>query len=426
MSDVQAFGCLSEGIEVVAGVVARYALLESIYSTSAPASYNDELIYLGSCIVRVYAGILIYLSKASSFWAEDSSHRMFKAVFQNLEAEHRVLQLAISKADDEVSRKISLTMARVIVSESEATRKAVSSFYQEMQAPIVRTAQNVSEIHDKILKDERREILRWISTVPCESQHLDASKKILEGTGRWLLKHLALLDWQRSSCSVIFWMHGIPGAGKSKLTSIVIQTVLDQQRTAKGTSVPLAYFYCSKRSADPRTSDPDEILRALLRQLTGRDSALPLRGCVTQEYQLRKDQADETGAQPAKLNSDEVIRYILEITAKDPVIMVIDALDEVIYEERETLFDALRRIVHESHNLVKIFVSSRNDGDIVDEYKQWPNLEIDDKLNRNDVNAFTIFKVDQAIKTRKILRGNVSPCLRDDIVTTLISKAQGM
>lgn len=406
--------------------MARYALLEKIIAPSASCLYSDELAYLDQCVIKLYAAVLTYLSRASKFWSENTAQRMFNAVFQRLEAESKALQAAVSKADDEALRSVSIVQTRILVSESGATRRALSSFQREMQAPIVRTAQIVSNFHDNLLKSERQKVFRWISTVPCESQHLEASKKILQGTGRWLLDRAELLAWQRSSSSAIFWLHAVPGAGKSKLTSIVIEALLEQQRVAKFAAVPLAYFYCSKKSSDPRTSDPVQILRALLRQLTGRDSTLPLRGGVAQEYQLRQERAEETGAQLASLDSDEVVQYILDITAEDPVVLVIDALDEANYEQRGTLFDALRRIVEESHNLVKIFVSSRNDGDIVDEFEQWPNLEIGDKFNRNDVNAFTVFKVDQAIEARKILRGNVSASLRDDIIKTLTGKAQGM
>lgn len=54
--------------------------------------------------------------------------------------------------------------------------------------------------------------------------------------------------------------------------------------------------------------------------------------------------------------------HILDITADNPVIMVIDAFDEVDDAVRSQLLDALEEIVLESQNLVKIFVSRRNDG----------------------------------------------------------------
>lgn len=221
---------------------------------------------------------------------------MVKAVFADMEAKHHTLQLAVMKADEEAYRAASFFQHQNLMGDSDAMRKSLGVLLSEIREPLLRTAQNLSNIHDQLHQSNRREVLHWLSTVPCESHHQEARKKLLRGTGNWLLKHPKLLESQSSSDSAIFWLHGVPGAGKSSLTSFIVQTLLEQQKVVPAQPPPFAFFYCSRKAADPRRSRPEEILLALLRQLTGRDSKLSLRGTVAEEFSRRKEEADEVGA----------------------------------------------------------------------------------------------------------------------------------
>ena len=426
VSDVQAFGCMSEGIEVVSSVLVRYRVLEYTYNLTTPASDSDETLHLGRCILQVYAAVLRYLATARRFWSQNTARRMTKALFKDMEAEHLVLQSAVSNADDEAFKTANVIQYQHLLGVSETTQKALTGLLKDIQNPIYRTAQSISEIQDRLRQDQRKEVFHWLSTIPCESHHHEVNKRILGATGSWLLECPEYLKWQNSSSSDIFWCHGIPGAGKSALTSIVVQTMLEQQKIAPAKSPPLAYFYCSGKGTDSRNASPEEILRALLRQLIGRDIRLPTRGSVAQDYQRKKEQADMTGAQTPSLGMEEIVAHILKITADDPVILVVDALDEIDDVKRGDLFNALDQIVQESQNVVKIFLSSRNDGDIVDRFDHYSNVLIDESLNHDDINQFVQYKVDQVIKSKKLLRGRVTSLLRDEIITTLCSSAQGM
>ena len=214
---------MSEGIEDVAALMARYEIIEKLYLYQTPASCLRESKLLSDCVTKIHVIILKYLAKARKFWSENTAKRIGKALFTNMEAEHNELQSAMRKADDETNRTISLLQHQQRTDESKETRETLDRLLQETMVPVIRMAQNISEINDKLDRNDRREILHWLSTVPCESQHQEAARKIVKGTGQWLLGRPELLDWQRSSASTILWLHGIPGSGKSKLTSIVIE-----------------------------------------------------------------------------------------------------------------------------------------------------------------------------------------------------------
>ena len=203
---------MSEGIEVVTSVLVRYRILEYAYNHRTLASESDETLH--HCIIQVYAAILRYLATARRFWSQNTARRMTKALFSNMEAEHRVLQLAVSKADDEAFKTASIVRYQHLLGVSETTQKAVTDLLKDVQNPIYRTAQSISEIQDRLRQDQRKEIFHWLSTIPCESHHREVRKRILPGTGSWLLECPEYLQWQNSSSSDIFWCHGIPGAGK--------------------------------------------------------------------------------------------------------------------------------------------------------------------------------------------------------------------
>lgn len=426
MSDMQAFGSLSEGIELVAGVAFRYQILENICSSAMPASRGDAWLSLRDCIIKVYTSILNYLANAIKYWSHSTAARMARSLFKDMDAEQQKLRLIISKTDEEAFRTANIFQYQDLFNMSSETQKVLNDAVDQLRGPILRIAHDVSEIQDRLQAKERIEVFRWLSSVPCESHHHESCKRMLEGTGKWLLENARFLDWQQSSASALFWLNGIPGSGKSKLTSIVIQALLQRQPQAQTSGAPLAYFYCSQKGTDPRTANAGEILRAILRQLTGCDARLALRGTTGQEFRQRKKEAEYKGAQILSLDIPETVAHVLAITEEDPVTIVLDALDEVDDSERVELFDTLEQIVQESQNVVKVFISSRRDGDIVERFEQCTQIRVDHNLIHHDIHRFVEHRVCEAITTKKLLRGKISSTLRDNIVKTLSEGAKGM
>ena len=128
----------------------------------------------------------------------------------------------------------------------------------------------------------------------------------------------------------------------------------------------------------------------------------------------------------AKLDIDETTNWVLKIASDDPIVIVIDAFDEIDDPDRAVLVNILNRVLEEAQNVTKVFVSSRKDVDIVESLQNCPNAEITESLNRKDLEYFIVTQVDKAITGRKVLRGKVSPELKIEIVSTLLRKASGM
>ncbi|MCJ1378529.1 hypothetical protein MMC17_001628 [Xylographa soralifera] len=189
------------------------------------------------------------------------------------------------------------------------------------------------------------------------------------------------------------------------------------------TPAPVAYFYCARDAAEPERALPDEIMRTILEQLS-LDPCLPIRDSVVRAYETKKREA--RGRNPEKLSLDETVDVILALLETNPATIIIDALDECHAERRQDLLLAMQKIIRRSQNLVKFFVSSRDDHDIVYRLSESPNLYISVHNNSADIERFVHFQVSKAIEEERILCGKVSSTLKDHVIQTLNTKAEGM
>lgn len=130
--------------------------------------------------------------------------------------------------------------------------------------------------------------------------------------------------------------------------------------------------------------------------------------------------------QTRRLALDEIVELILALTAENPATLIIDALDKCDPLRRHELLTALDEIVQRSASVVNVFVSSRDDSDIVCRLDESPNLYINAQDNSQDIKNFILLAVENAILHRRLLNGRVSLQMRRSIVETLENGAQGM
>ncbi len=102
---------------------------------------------------------------------------------------------------------------------------------------------------------------------------------------------------------------------------------------------------------------------------------------------------------------DETVDVILGLLETNPAYIVIDALDERDPNKRYELFEALDTIIQESASLVKVFVSSRDDGDVVCRLISPPNVFLRTSDNNTDIECFARTEVAQAIKKKRLMKG---------------------
>jgi hypothetical protein len=107
--------------------------------------------------------------------------------------------------------------------------------------------------------------------------------------------------------------------------------------------------------------------------------------------------------------------------------VIIDAMDECDPMTRLELLQALENVLQVSSSLVKVFVSSRDDQDIVLRLSDYPNLEIDSQRNSDDIARFVKDEVEKLIQARKLLRySNCQAEMKKLVIDKVIEGAAGM
>ena len=363
---------------------------QSEVKLTGPSSLETgTLDQLSNALVSLYATILRYLTAILHHYSQGSAIRFAKSMtspVSDFEAKYAPIQAARDEAwsvaqlaEAEKSERILATLSRIESSPEKAAFETLDDALKVFQEPIARAAIQLAEIHDGLERDTRARILKSISSIPYTIHHKNARKGRLEGSGKWLLAKPEYRSWRQSSSSSVLWLHGIPGCGKTKLTSLVIDEL--------GKNDNLAYFYCMRNPAEPQRGKGEQILASLVRQLAGPSSDKPILLPVVAQYEDAIANVSEFEDQAWTV--DESRRVLLELMGEYPsATIVLDALDEVNQEDRQELLDILSGLLQESPNLLKIFISSRDNYEIALHFEGSPNVYIDADDNAGDIASF--------------------------------------
>ena len=70
---------------------------------------------------------------------------------------------------------------------------------------------------------KREEVLLWLPTSGYQKKHNDVCAQRLPDTGQWFLEREEFRSWRDNPQSNnVLWCHGIPGAGKTVLSSVAL------------------------------------------------------------------------------------------------------------------------------------------------------------------------------------------------------------
>jgi Cdc6-like AAA superfamily ATPase len=210
---------------------------------------------------------------------------------------------------------------------------------------------------------QREEILDWLTKVEYGNKHSELQHRRQLGTGQWLLESDSYQKWLETSKQTLF-CPGIPGAGKTMLTSIVIDDLIKKREADP--SIGLAFLYCDFESRNEQKAR--DLLTSLLEQLTRGQSLLPT--VVEDLYKHHK----ENRTRPSFNEILEVLQSVVSISSR--VFIIIDALDECQDADRSR-----SQFLNEIFSLqtkcgANIFATSRFIPEITDRFKQSISVEI--------------------------------------------------
>jgi hypothetical protein len=249
-------------------------------------------------------------------------------------------------------------------------------------------------------------ILKWLTPMDYAPQQYDCINRRQPGTGQWLLDSAEFKTWVEADKQTLLCL-GIPGAGKTILTSSVVEIL--RRRFQDDLSVGIAYLYCNFRRQDEQKAE--DLLASLLKQLTQGLPSLP--DTVKSLY----DRHTVKGTRPSL---DEISRSLQSVAALySQVFIIVDALDECRASD-----GSRARFLTEVFNLqakcrAYLFATSRFIPEITEKFDGSISLEI--RASVEDV--------------RRYVHGHIShlpsfvghnPELQEDIETEIVNAADGV
>ncbi|MCJ1284853.1 hypothetical protein MMC26_004190 [Xylographa opegraphella] len=253
---------------------------------------------------------------------------------------------------------------------------------------------------------EQQSILDWLCPVDYFPQQNDFLRQRQAGTGQWLLDSTKFKAWIETKHQTLF-CPGIPGAGKTILTSIVVEQLFTRIRG--DCSIAFAYIYCNFKRQHEQSLE--HLLASLLKQLAQGRHHLPEN--VKTIYARCRDQETRPSV-------DDISAVLQSVAAEySRVFIVIDALDECQVNN-----GCLAKLLSHISNLqskcrVNFFATSRFIPDITERFQRDVRLEI--RANKQDVQRYVEGHIDEL--PRFVRR---DPDLQQEISSEIVKAVDGM
>lgn len=259
----------------------------------------------------------------------------------------------------------------------------------------------------KLIEDLEK-VLTWLSPVNAAVKHQAFKKERHPGTGAWLFDLPEMMYWLDNPNDAL-WIYGIPGAGKTTLSTLVVDEILTRRRS---NTVGTAYFYI--RYDDKHSQDPANILGSIVSQLARQNSeALTY---LIGTYMLPCTQGLSA---PDDHELSETLHHILQ-KFRETYIMI-DGLDEsgsCFDSNRKHLIDLVTGLSSSEEGSIRTLIFSRDEQDIRKHFTQKQFHTVSVAATSADLRLFANSWLGRLeIQSER---------LRVDIVDTLVDEAHGM
>ncbi|OAL53543.1 HET-domain-containing protein [Pyrenochaeta sp. DS3sAY3a] len=266
--------------------------------------------------------------------------------------------------------------------------------------------------HSQRSAERLREICSWLSAPDPSTNYHKAYKLRQADTGLWLLNSTKFTTWKGRAASRL-WLYGIPGCGKTILSSAIIEHLLQHCNTDIG--IVIAYFFFDFN--DAQKQDLELMLRSLLCQLLSSSAMIP------QLIDALFSSCRNRQRQPSPQELLESIREMLQLFTH--VYIVLDALDECT--QRQELMDVLETVAEWQLDNMHLLMTSRKERDIERSFENYLDEEDTICLLSNVVDEDIQRYVQQRLSAdRDLAKWNKDSAVRQEIESALMSGARGM
>jgi hypothetical protein len=253
---------------------------------------------------------------------------------------------------------------------------------------------------------EHKDILDWLTPVNYGPQPSDYFGRRQPGTGQWLLDTVEFRTWG-GTCGGTLFCPGIPGSGKTILTSIVVEsleTLFQDDR-----SVGIAYIYCNFRRPEQQTAK--DLLASLLKQLT--QSQLTFPDNVKSLHDKHKDKQ----SRPLFEEISSTLQSVIALYSR--VFLLIDALDECRASDGSQTRFLAEVFKLQAKSGINIFATSRFIPNITELFKDSISLEI--RATEDDVRRYLH---NHMLRLPAFVRRSAK--LQEEVTSGIVHSVQGM
>ncbi|KAM5344968.1 hypothetical protein ACJ41O_010830 [Fusarium nematophilum] len=253
---------------------------------------------------------------------------------------------------------------------------------------------------------QHKHILDWLTPVNYGPQQIDYFRTRQPGTGQWLLDTVKFRTW-RDSCGQTLFCLGIPGAGKTILTSIVVDNLETLFRD--DSDIGIAYVFCNFQRQDEQTAR--ELLASLLKQLVQSLPTLP------ESVKSLYDKHKAKRLQPLLEEISSTLQSTVTLYSR--VFLLIDGLDECRASDgsRARFLEEVFEL--QAKSAINIFATSRFIPNITELFEDSISLEI--RATDEDVRRYVH---DHMFQLPGFIRR--SPELQEEVTSGIVRSVGGM
>ncbi|KAI1410433.1 hypothetical protein F5Y13DRAFT_167760 [Hypoxylon sp. FL1857] len=344
-------------------------------------------------LVLIYQDILEFHKEAIKHFKQ----RLWRQLFQ---ATWRGFTIKIQHLKDNLKRHKDLIESHATIVQYEEIQKIRESAKREFEA------------HLRAETDRRRlRVIQWLSpfNVGSLQEQYRETRSICDNPGRWMIDSSRFQKWfNPNRCPwPLLWINGIPGAGKTILSSVIV----DEVRSIS--QVSTAVFYC--KYGDPSRNTFISVARSLLSQLLVQNNHL---------LQLLYEKASMSGEieLTSKTTAEELLRTALNNCGTTYII--IDGIDECNRENRKEISTFFQSVVDElppgDIGAIRCLFVSQDDGIARKDLGMVPSIKITSSDNKNDLQSFANVWHKRIEDRFGRLPGNIN------IANIILARAQGM
>lgn len=263
-----------------------------------------------------------------------------------------------------------------------------------------------------------QQLRSWLESADIENDHHRLREAQTPGTGRWLFDHPQFKKWfdpVSRYVPLLLWLNGKPGAGKSVLSSMIIDEAKKNALTQNPQPTVL-YFYC--KSGVEEKDNFCAIGRSLLLQLLEPDS--PVLDHMHTAFRSAK-------TKDTILRTKHLIEELLEkaLLACPSAYIILDGIDECQLEERQPVIEWFKTFVTKKlppgcEDQVRVLFVSQDDMRARHDFSGISSLAIKVEDNKGDMELFAKGKANEIQQ-----KFSVPDEIRDTIATKVPQSSDG-